>query len=174
MVYFAVFGVQRYALGFINLSSSMSITTTLKQSAQENIVALSIGTIPTTLAGLLAWAWPDALQKIADAAIFTATTKQLLVTLCISLLANAVLVALLISSRRTEPKLHARFGVYWDKDGNSYCPKCKNLTAQIGWATYANGQWHGLRCSCSELPFVLIESGKPIHAQDAMCKMHIA
>ncbi len=146
----------------------MTLATTLKQSAQDNVVALSIAAIFSVLTGLLAWAWPDVLPKISDAALSIATPKQLLAALCISLFANALLAAFLIFSRSSDPKLRARFGVYWDKDGNSYCPKCKALTAQIGWATYNGGQWYGLRCWCTERPFVLIEAGQPIHAQDAI------
>lgn len=149
----------------------MSLATKLRQSAQENIVALSIGTIPTSIAGLLAWGWPGAIQKISDVVLSTATPKQMLAALCIALLANAVLVASILSKRGGEPSLRARFGVYWDKVGNSYCPRCKTLTAQIGWATYDNKQWHGLRCACTERPFVLIESGRAIHVQAAMQQM---
>lgn len=146
----------------------MSLVSALKQSAYEHIVAVSIGGILAALAGLLTWAWPSALQQIADAILSKSTPKQLLTVVCISLLANAILAASLISSRSAGPRLRPRYGVYWDKDGNSYCPKCKMLMSQIAWATYNNGQWHGLRCSCTQRPFVLLEAGQPIHVQDAM------
>lgn len=149
----------------------MTLAKELAQEARSNIVALSIGAIPTAIAGLLAWGWPGALEQISDATLSIATPKQILAALCLSLLANAVLAALLISSRSNEPKLKARYGVYWDEDGNAYCPNCNKLTSQIGWVTYKNGQWHGLRCTCTERPFLLMENGEAINAQEAMQKM---
>ena len=152
----------------------MSLANSLKEAARENVVTLSVGAIPSALVALLAWAWPDTLQNIAVTVLSIATPKQILAALCISLVVNAVLITLLKASRTTGPKLRPRFGVYWDKQGNAYCPRCKTLTAQIGWASYNNGQWHGLRCPCTERPFVLIESGQAIHAQEAMRQMQDA
>lgn len=146
----------------------MSLATTLKSLIQENVVAVALGAVPTFVTGLIAWAWPGTLQQIADVVLSTATPKQLMVALCISFLVNAVLVALLINLRTSGPKLYPRFGIYWDKEGNSYCPKCKTLTSQISWATFNNSQWHGLRCTCTERAFVCFDAGQPIHAQEAM------
>ena len=67
--------------------------------------------------------------------------------------------------------LQLKFGVYWDKEGNPHCPKCKTPTTNIAWATYTNRQVHGLKCSCSAKPFILMENGEPIHAQEAMKRM---
>lgn len=148
----------------------MSLTS-LKQTIQKNIVTVSIGTIPTVVTGLFAWAWPGALRKIVEVFLTMVSPAQLLAALCISLLGHAVLVAMLISSRSHDPKLIPRFGIYWDKDGNSYCPQCKTLTSQIGWATFNNSQWHGLRCTCTERAFVCLDAGQPLHVQDAMHMM---
>lgn len=70
--------------------------------------------------------------------------------------------------------LSLKYGVYWDKNGNPFCPKCKTPTMQVKWATYDNRQVHGLKCSCTEKPFVLMENGEPIQAQDAMKRMENA
>jgi len=67
--------------------------------------------------------------------------------------------------------LQLKFGVYWDKDGNPYCPKCKTPTSNVAWATYINRQVQALKCPCSPKPFVLMENGEPIQAPDAMKKM---
>ena len=67
--------------------------------------------------------------------------------------------------------LSLKYGVYWDKNGNPFCPKCKTPTSQVKWATYVNQQVHGLKCSCTDKPFVLMENGEPIHAQEAMRRM---
>jgi len=64
--------------------------------------------------------------------------------------------------------LTLKYGVYWDKDGNPYCPKCKTPTSTIGWVIHARQHFHGLKCSCSENPFLLVDKGTPIHATDAM------
>lgn len=70
--------------------------------------------------------------------------------------------------------LSLKYGIYWDKNGNPFCPKCKTPTSQISWATYVNKQVHALRCSCSEKPFVLMNNGEPIHVQEAMKLMQNA
>ncbi|MDQ6959283.1 MAG: hypothetical protein Q9M24_09265 [Mariprofundaceae bacterium] len=64
-----------------------------------------------------------------------------------------------------------KYGAYWDKDGNSYCPKCKTPTSSTSWTTYMKRQIRGLKCPCSEKPFILMKDGEPIHAQDAMKEM---
>ncbi|RJP79260.1 MAG: hypothetical protein C4522_10400 [Desulfobacteraceae bacterium] len=64
--------------------------------------------------------------------------------------------------------LTVKYGVYWDKDGNVYCPKCKTPGLKVAWATYVRQQVHGLKCTCSDSPFILMENGEPIHAQEAM------
>lgn len=70
--------------------------------------------------------------------------------------------------------LSLKYGVYWDKHGNPFCPKCKTPTSQISWATYLNKQVQALKCSCSEKPFILMSNGEPIHAQEAMKLMQNA
>ena len=70
--------------------------------------------------------------------------------------------------------LELKYGIYWDKSGNPFCPKCKTPTSQITWATYINRQIHALMCSCSAKPFVLMDKGEPIHAQDAIKLMQKA
>ncbi len=67
--------------------------------------------------------------------------------------------------------LSLQFGVYWDNDGNVYCPKCKAPGMQIKWATYVNQQVNALKCSCADTLYVLMENGVPIHAQEAMKRM---
>lgn len=67
--------------------------------------------------------------------------------------------------------LTLKYGVYWDKSGNPFCPKCKTPISEVKWATYVNRQVHGLKCPCTERPFVLMEKGEPIHAQEAMKRM---
>lgn len=64
--------------------------------------------------------------------------------------------------------LSLKYGVYWDKNGNPFCPKCKLLLTRIVWATHLNRQVQSFRCSCSELPIVLLAVGEPIQAPEAM------
>jgi hypothetical protein len=64
--------------------------------------------------------------------------------------------------------LTLKYGVYWDKDGNVYCPKCKTPGLTVMWTTYVRQQVLGLKCTCSDSPFILIDNGEPIHAQEAM------
>ena len=67
--------------------------------------------------------------------------------------------------------LTLKYGVYWDENGNPFCPKCKTPMSQVKWATYQNRQVNGLKCSCTDKPFVLMENGEPIQAQAAMRRM---
>lgn len=69
--------------------------------------------------------------------------------------------------------LFLKFGVYWDKGGNPYCPKCKTPTSQTTWATYINRQFRALLCSCSDMPIILMENGEPVQAQEIMKRMAI-
>jgi hypothetical protein len=67
--------------------------------------------------------------------------------------------------------LRLQYGVYWDKDGNPHCPRCKLPISQIKWATCMNGQYQALKCSCSKDPFVLMEKGEPLQAPEVMKSM---
>lgn len=67
--------------------------------------------------------------------------------------------------------LTLKYGVYWDKEGNPYCPKCKTPTLQVAWVTYLNRQAQGLKCTCSPKPFVLMENGEPLQAPEVMKRM---
>ena len=72
---------------------------------------------------------------------------------------------------QAEHNLVLKYGVWWDNEGNSYCPKCKTPGLQVKWATYINRQVHALKCSCSSDPFILMDNGEPIQAQEAMKRM---
>jgi hypothetical protein len=79
-----------------------------------------------------------------------------------------------VQIRNLEDRIHKdslltlKYGVYWDKDGNPHCPKCKTPTSQTTWATYINRQVRALICTCSTMPFIFMEKGEPVQAQDVM------
>lgn len=64
-----------------------------------------------------------------------------------------------------------KYGVFWDSNGNPFCPKCKLPLSRIVWAAHINRQVQSFRCSCTNLPIVLFEAGEPIQAPEAMRKM---
>jgi hypothetical protein len=64
-----------------------------------------------------------------------------------------------------------RYGIFWDKEGNYYCPNCRKPTLQIAWATHLNQQFLGMKCPCTPKSFVLSENGQPIHAEDVIKMM---
>jgi len=64
-----------------------------------------------------------------------------------------------------------RYGVRWTRDGTPICNKCGLPLTRIEWATHLNGQVKALRCSCTELPIVLMEKGEPVQAPEAMKRM---
>lgn len=86
---------------------------------------------------------------------------------------NALLSIKLQQMLPTEPNhndshLTLKYGVYWDKEGNPFCPKCKTPTSHVDWVIHASQHFHGLKCSCTDRPFLLMDNGEPIHATDAM------
>jgi len=79
-----------------------------------------------------------------------------------------------VQIRSLEERIHndslltLKYGVYWDKAGNPYCPKCKTPTSYVDWVIHASQHFHGLKCSCTDRPFLLMDKGEPIHATEAM------
>ena len=145
----------------------MSIVGSVKASLKAYAVVWLVGVIPMAFTALVALAWPDALSRLAEAVTAAFTPLQLLAAAGVLVVVTLVLSVLLVSTWR-EQKLFPKYGVYWDKKGNAYCPRCKALSSQVKWGTYNNGQWHGLWCNCSPQAFVLLDNGKPLHFQDAM------
>jgi hypothetical protein len=76
-----------------------------------------------------------------------------------------------LSEAQKANSLTQKFGIYWDSAGNSFCPYCKTPMSQVTWATHVNRQVHGLKCTCMDKPFVLMENGEPIDAEEAMKRM---
>ena len=148
----------------------MSFATTLRQSFRTHIAGWLATATASAVSLLFVWGFPNAWQSLSDAALSIASPRSLLAALSISALAGLVLLAFLVPLL-LEEKLFPKFGVYWDRKGNSYCPQCKKLTSQVEWAAYKDGQWHGLWCSCSPHAFVLMEKGEAIDAEDAMRRM---
>ncbi len=152
----------------------MSLLALLKRSIREQPVEWLTLTISPLLSALLALGWPNFLSGLAGAILTTTTPIQLVSLLSISVLANLAFLVLLISSYRRE-SITPKFGVLWDKKGNSYCPSCKKLTSQIRFVSYQHNHqctsWHGLYCPHCDTPFLLMNNSEPIHAQDAMREM---
>jgi hypothetical protein len=91
---------------------------------------------------LLAWLtsiitpvlWPAIKAGIPSEAIFPA--------LLLSFVINVILVALLYSATRKEdPFLQLRFGIYWDKDKNPYCPVCQKPVVYDNWELFGWGYY---------------------------------
>jgi len=70
---------------------------------------------------------PSFLQAISTTD--PAKPLRLILVLGICLLAFVTFSFLLILKLIRKPKLKPRFGVYWDKEKNPYCPICKKLIA---------------------------------------------
>lgn len=64
--------------------------------------------------------------------------------------------------------LTSKYGVLWDRHGNPQCPKCKTTVNRIVWAVQLGTRVQSFQCSCSGTPIVLMDSGVPIQAPDAM------
>jgi hypothetical protein len=61
-----------------------------------------------------------------------------------------------------------KYGVRWTQDATPICNKCGLPLTRIEWARHLNGQVKALRCSCSQIPIVLMEKGEPVDAPEAM------
>ena len=74
----------------------------------------------------------------------------------------------LIKSLNEQPNLYSRFGIYWDKEGNSYCPSCRKMTSNVEWKTYVNKQAKALYCPICKSRYVLTDkNGEIVHFPDA-------
>jgi len=61
-----------------------------------------------------------------------------------------------------------KYGIFWDSEGTPYCPHCQKSGMSVKWATYINRQIKALQCACTQSPFILMDAGNPIQADEAM------
>jgi hypothetical protein len=105
-----------------------------------------LGGLLTLLVGTLFWQ----IIPLLLSPLWTRLSPQTLQRILgLSLLSVAALLAYtLILNRRLRTKLHIKFGIYWDKHANPFCPACQ--TPLWGYASYQKTHGHALRCSkCS-------------------------
>lgn len=148
----------------------MQISSALKRQVKDHAAGWLISVCGAVVVALFTWGFPDAWERGPSIILSRIEPKGLLAVLVMSVLLNVVLFTFLVPLLMVE-KLFPKFGIYWDKKGNSYCPKCKSLTSQVDWATHEGGQWRGLRCSCSPNVFVLTEKDSAIGYPEAVCRM---
>jgi len=99
------------------------------------------------------------------------TEKAQALVIAILLLVIIGLIAwciVLVKSLNKQPNLYSRFGIYWDKEGNSYCPSCRKMTSNVEWKTYINQQAKALYCPSCDNRYVLTDkNGEIVHFPDA-------
>jgi hypothetical protein len=95
----------------------MSVADKLKEAVLSNAVAASTASITV----LLGWIFSEIAPILLPAIEAVSTKKLLLSLLGLSLLLNLVLLALvwLLSKK---PQFRLKYGIYWDKNKNPYCP----------------------------------------------------
>lgn len=109
----------------------MTLLDRAKEAVHTHIVSVCV----TAITVLLAWVasiiapvlWPAVKAGVPSEALFP--------VLLLSLLINAILGVLLYSATRKEkPALQLRYGIYWDKDNNPFCPVCQKPVVYDNWS----------------------------------------
>lgn len=133
-----------------------------------DLSAKSLDVIAKTLANINYSDWRDLRYENWDAAENQRQLGRLaesVIALARSPLSNEV------ETSVATPSYRFKFGVRWTDDGTPLCNKCGLPLTRVEWATHLNGQVKAFRCSCNELPIVLMERGEPVQAPDAMKQM---
>jgi hypothetical protein len=144
----------------------MSAIDKVKEALVSKTVEASISLVSMLLIFVFWQLAPAIIKSIS----ITVSPQILLALLTLSIVINIFLVALFIYSRTKEKSdLKLRFGVYWDKDKNPYCPVCKNVLASSNsWGELKNEYY----CNpCKTLVNTTDASGNTIPRKQAIEKI---
>jgi hypothetical protein len=137
-------------------AKEMKITEYLREHTAQAIVVGLSAAIGTSLTVLVRGVWRPLVEHVFPR-IDTSELLWLVLLLCLTI---ATLVVILLSQR--EPKMKARFGVYWDKQKNPRCPACESpLVMQRPFAFICQ--------QCKKEAWIELrkESGERINLEDA-------
>lgn len=142
---------------------------TLKSELVKSVIgSLFGGLVPPFLAYLaekISWVNSFLSKNIAEHAQLFISYTSLLLALFVSIF---MIAGLLFYVDRLKAKPYLRYGVLWDRRGNSYCPACEKPTAQLEWVAYNDQQWKGLKCACQPKPIVFMDKGQPMKGEEVM------
>ena len=109
----------------------MSLLSNAKEAVLSNILAVCSAAITALLLWFLTLIDKSVLYKAIVEAV---PAQSLLPLLLLSLLLNLILLYFLyLATQKSEPELQLRYGIYWDKQHNPFCPVCQKPVAYDDW-----------------------------------------
>ena len=116
----------------------MSFLEKAKEAAESKIIELFVIAITV----LLGWIFSFIAPAIKNAILAEVSVQVFLPVLLLSLLINLVLlVVLFLVVRKHDNSLELRYGVYWDKQRNPYCPVCQKPVLYDDWGVGGIGYY---------------------------------
>jgi len=132
----------------------------LRELLLSHGVAIAVGCVT----GLLLLTMNQIIPVVLPAIEKSVPKRALLTLLVLSVLVN-VLLAIYIIYQSRKSTLTPRFGVYWDRNRNAFCPVCMSLMSSYG--EYAAGT--GFYCTkCEEIIELREVHGDPISRESAV------
>lgn len=138
----------------------------IKTKLAENSVTIGI----TLIVWLIMQILKELLPLVLPSILQNSPPKLILLLLVLSMLGNLTLLTLVLLNRNKKLKL--KFGIYWDKEAEPYCPICKTpLQTGEHAFTYINGVNYGsanLTCPKCDKSFLMRDdSSKITHLKTA-------
>ncbi len=134
---------------------------------RDLLLAHGVAIAVACVTGLLLLTMNQILPVVLPAIEKSIPKRALLTLLVLSILVN-VLLAVYISYQSRKSSLTLRFGVYWDRERNTFCPVCRSPMSSYG--EYAAGT--GFYCTkCEEIIELREVNGDPISLKSAVEKL---
>jgi len=125
------------------------------QELQKKLLEHSVSIVVTLLTGLFLLAGKEIMVLLSPQVLDKLPKKAALSLFLLSLLVNCIMCAWVIILYRSR-QLTLRFGLYWDKDLNPYCPVCQSPLGAYG--DYMTGR--GFNCiKCNEIVLITAPDG---------------
>ena len=120
--------------------------------------------VAAAIIALILWAGYELTPALLPA-IESVISKRVLLALFISSLLLNIVLAIVIWATKKKGKFILKYGIYWDKNKNPYCPSCKTPLAAYGRYTLGLGYY----CRACRKEFPLADStGKDVNPADAI------
>ena len=131
--------------------------TWLKELFRKHMTELA-GVLLTLLSGTIFWKIIPLLLSPLWTRLSTPTLQRMLGLSFLS--AVALLTYVVLLRRKLKRKLRIRFGLYWDKEANPFCPACQSLLT--GYSIALGGEGYFACVKCNRTILLSDRTGKPI------------
>ena len=131
------------------------------QDILKKALIAALSGVAVSIATVVLW-----LSQVALMSLSTSAKGLNMVSwaLTISMSLNLVFAAWILGLKRAS-MLKLRFGVYWDREKNPYCPSCKSPLS--GYSEYHEG--NGFMCSqCDKIILLMAKDGSNLPYRQAM------